>query len=241
MLWIFYLILRTTTVIPLPQSILTLLSPLVVLCQTLGQWLWRRAKLSLDNLSTIWFRLMVRLGEWLVFLMGWRRWWIDSPSRSLQHLDLVWAVISDCSLANCSCILATQLPPIVPIAPTTFSGHHSRVSLEQQQPTSNVPPLAPTSSNSNIQSPPAASHPAIPPVKTLRDAVKQWLYGDEQELWVPLKEWKQEWYTGVYSSSHGVTYSKWHWIGEKYEECVSLTIIAAHTHILWTDWGKLSS
>src|SRR5258708_22422213 len=83
-------------------------------------------------------------------------------------------------------LLATQPQPITPRAPAPFSGPYSTASL-QQPPSTNDPLPASTSSNANIQSSPAASHPAIPPVKTLGDAVKQWLYGDEQELRVPLK------------------------------------------------------
>ncbi|KAF8320158.1 uncharacterized protein EI90DRAFT_3292931 [Cantharellus anzutake] len=43
---------------------------------------------------------------------------------------------------------------------------------------------------------PGAEHTTIPPVRTLKDAIKQWLHGDENELRVPLKNWKWEWYTG---------------------------------------------
>ncbi|KAF8325984.1 uncharacterized protein EI90DRAFT_3156699 [Cantharellus anzutake] len=67
---------------------------------------------------------------------------------------------------------------------------------------------------------PGAEHTTIPPVRTLKDAIKQWLHGDENELRVPLKNWKREWYTGKHSSTHGVTYGKHRRVGQKYDESV---------------------
>ncbi|KAF8319182.1 uncharacterized protein EI90DRAFT_3132767 [Cantharellus anzutake] len=67
---------------------------------------------------------------------------------------------------------------------------------------------------------PGAEHTTIPPVRTLKDAIKQWLHGDENELRVPLKNWKWEWYTDKHSSTHGVTYGKHRRVGKKYDKSV---------------------
>ncbi len=62
-----------------------------------------------------------------------------------------------------------------------------------------------------------APHVTIPGVKTLQDAISQWLYGDEgQGLSLPLKDWDKSLYTGSHQASIGMIYGKRHQLGEKY-------------------------
>jgi len=62
-----------------------------------------------------------------------------------------------------------------------------------------------------------APHVTIPGVKTLQDAISQWLYGDEgQGLSLPLKDWDKSLYTGSHQASIGMIYGKRHQLGGKY-------------------------
>jgi hypothetical protein len=73
--------------------------------------------------------------------------------------------------------------------------------------------------------PPVQPAPSItiPPVKTLRDAIDQWLYGDAQQgLSIPLKDWKKRMYTGSHNASIGAIYGKRRRLGEKFREWVFL-------------------
>lgn len=67
--------------------------------------------------------------------------------------------------------------------------------------------------------PPADPAPSvtIPGVKTLQDAINQWLYGDERQgLFVPLKDWDKGLYTGSHKASIGMIYGKRRRLGERF-------------------------
>ena len=62
-----------------------------------------------------------------------------------------------------------------------------------------------------------APNVTIPGVRTLQDAINQWLYGDEgQGIFVPLKDWDKSLYTGSHQASIGMIHGKRCWLGERF-------------------------
>jgi hypothetical protein len=90
--------------------------------------------------------------------------------------------------------------------------------------------------------PPAQPAPSvtIPGVRTLKDAIDQWLHGDiDQGLTTPLKDWDKKIYMGRNHASIGAIYGKHRWVGERFIEYVAPLIMTGNTNNSYADWGKL--
>ncbi len=76
----------------------------------------------------------------------------------------------------------------------------------------------------------------IPGVRTLKDAIDQWLYGDVQQgLPILLKDWDKKIYMGRHCASIGAIYGKHRRVGERFMEYV----IQEWANNPYADWGRL--
>jgi len=98
-------------------------------------------------------------------------------------------------------------PPFQTASPTT---PHSQPTTEQ----TTVKKLSKSSSTHHLTPPYPFS--IIPNVKTVGDAVAQWLHPNLPSLPVALKDWEKAWITGKWKEVHGMKYCGWRTIGEAY-------------------------